>query len=334
MTEPGSIIWDVLRGGWRVTALKTMVDLECADHLREGPLSVAELASRCGAHGPSLQRVLRALAAIGLVRTVGQDIYALTDEGAMLAKDAPRSMRSAVITNTEPTISYAMTELTQTVRTGRSAFVERYGLLYDFLAENPELGRVFNDFMTNRAVPMAKGVAELYDFSGVGNLVDLGGGRGHILAEVLKANPHLQGTLFELAHVLPDAREAFASWGLTDRCEFVSGDFFSAVPEGADAYMLGSVIHNWDDADALSILRAVRAAMSDTSRLLLIELVVPDDDAPHFGKDLDMRMLGLFGQGRERSRSEYTVLAEKAGMTVSDVIALPFNAGLIEIRPI
>jgi predicted transcriptional regulator len=334
MNDPGTVIWDILRGGWRVSALKTMVDLDCAEHLREGPLTVSELATRCGAHAPSLGRVLRTLAANGVVETVSEDTYALTEAGVMLASDAPRSLRSAVISNTEPTLSYAMTELTGTVRTGRSAFIERYGILYDYLSNEPELARVFNDFMTGRAIPMAEGVAELYDFSSIDTLVDLGGGRGHIMAAALRANPHLRGTLFELAHVLPDAREAFASWGLADRCQFVSGDFFTSVPEGADAYMLGSVIHNWDDGDALRILKVVRSAMGDSSRLLLVEIVIPDDDAPHFGKDLDMRMLGLFGQGRERSNSEFSVLIEKAGMTMSKVIPLPFNASLIEATPI
>ncbi|MCW2881150.1 MAG: hydroxyneurosporene-O-methyltransferase [Sphaerisporangium sp.] len=334
MTDPGTLIWDVLRGGWRMAALKTMVDLDCAAHLSEGPLSVSELATRCGAHGPSLGRVLRTLAAIGVVETVGHDTYALTESGAMLAADSPRSLRSAVIANSDPTMSYAMTELTDTVRTGRSAFVERYGILYDYLSTDPELGRVFNDFMTGRAIPMAEGVAKLYDFSGVGTLMDVGGGRGHILAAALRANPALRGVLFELPHVLPDAREAFASWNLSDRCDFVTGDFFSSVPKGADAYLMGSVIHNWDDADALRILKTVRAAMADDGRLLLVEIVVPDDDTPHFGKDLDMRMLGLFGQGRERSRSEHTTLIEKAGMRVSDIIPLPFNASLIEATPI
>ncbi|MFC4592184.1 methyltransferase [Sphaerisporangium corydalis] len=333
MTDPGTVVWDVLRGGWRVSAMKTMVDLNCADHLSDGPLSVSELASLCGAHGPSLNRVLRTLAGMGLVESVGQDTYKLTEAGAMLVTGAPGSLRSAVIANTDPTMSYAMTELSQTVRTGRSAFVERYGILYDYLSHNAELGRTFNDFMTNRAIPMAEGVAGLYDFSSVSTLMDVGGGRGHILAAALRANPHLRGVLFELEHVLPDAREAFESWGLADRCEFVSGDFFSSIPSGADAYLMGSVIHNWDDTDASRILRTARAAMGENGRLLLVEIVVPDDDTPHFGKDLDMRMLGLFGQGRERSRSEHTVLIEKAGMSVTDVLPLRFNASLIEARP-
>ncbi|WP_214413450.1 methyltransferase [Sphaerisporangium fuscum] len=334
MTDPRAAIWDVLRGGARLAALQAMVELDCAAHLTGGPLTVPELARACRAHAPSLARLLRALAALGMVRTVAPDTYELTAAGAMLAADAPGSMRTAVLVNTHPSFVYAMTELTETVRTGRSAFVERFGVLYDHLADDPELGHVFNDYMTARATPMAQGVAERYDFSSVGTLADIGGGRGHILAAAMRANPHLRGVLFDLPNVVPDARDAFASWGLDDRCEFVAGDFFSSVPQGADAYLLGSVVHNWDDTDALRILRTVRAAMGEKSRVLLVEIVLPDDDTPHFGKDMDIRMMGLFGQGRERGRAEHAVLLEKAGMTVSDVIALPLEASLIEAIPL
>ncbi|GII80552.1 hydroxyneurosporene-O-methyltransferase [Sphaerisporangium rufum] len=330
MTDPGTLVWDAIRGGARLAAIRTMVELECAEHLRDGPLAVAELAERCGAHAPSLARVLRTLASMGLLESAGADRYALTPEGATLDREAPLSMRSAVTVTTDECMMYALSSLTETVRTGRSAFVERYGVLYEHLSRNPEFGQEFNDYMTNRAVPMARGVAERYDFTGVETLVDVGGGRGHILAAALRANPHLRGVLYDLAHVVPDAREAFTSWGLADRCEFVAGDFFASAPRGADAYLLGSVIHNWDDTDALRILTNVRAAMREDGRVLLVEIVLPDDDSPHFGKDLDLRMLGIFGQGRERSRGEYAVLLEKAGLGIRQVVGLPFNASLIE----
>ncbi|MDH2430082.1 methyltransferase [Sphaerisporangium sp. TRM90804] len=333
MTDPASVIWDVLRGSWRTAAMRSMVELDCAEHLADGPLSVAELAARCDAHAPSLSRLMRTLASVGLVETVGEDSYALTEAGAMLRADAPLSLRSGVLFNTDPLLAPALAQLTKTVRTGRSAWVEDNGHLYDYMPHHPELAQLFNNYMTNRAVPMAEGVASRYDFGSMREVVDVGGGRGHILAAVLRANPELRGVLLELPHVLADAREAFASWGLSDRCEFVEGDFFASVPEGADAYLLGSVVHNWDEASALTILSVVRAAVPREGRVLLVEMVLPDDDRPHFGKDLDMRMLSLFGQGRERSRSEYTVLLEKAGLTVTGVTPLPFNASLVEARP-
>lgn len=330
MTQPSSVVWEILRGAYRAQALGAIVELDCAGHLKDGPLSVDELAARCGAHAPSLARLLRTCAAAGLFTSVSPGTYALTDAGALLVDGVPGSLRTAVQTNTAPTLLYGMNNLARTVREGRSAFVEKYGVLYDHLATDPELNRVFNEFMTRRSQPMADGVAASYDFSSVKTLVDVGGGRGHILATALRANPHLRGVLVELGHVLPDARAAFEEWGLTERVELVEGDFFSSVPEGHDAYLLGSVIHNWDDEDAARILRVVGDAMSDDGRVLLVEIVLPDDDSPHFGKDLDMRMLGLFGQGRERSRSEHATLLGKAGLTLAGTYALPFHATLIE----
>jgi hypothetical protein len=334
MTDPAGPIWDVLRGSWRAAAMRAMVELRCADHLAHGPLTVAELAALCDAHRPSLRRLMRTMASVGLVETVGEDRYALTETGALLRTDAPFSLRSGVLFNTDPTLAPALAELTSTVRSGRSTWVKANGTLYDYMSHDTALAALFNDYMTNRAVPMAAGLAERYDFSRIGTLVDVGGGRGHFTAEVLRASPGTRGTLLELAHVLPAAQEALDSWGLGDRCELVAGDFFSAVPAGADAYLLGSVVHNWDDADALNILGVVRAAMPEHARLLLVEMVLPDDDRPHFGKDLDIRMLSIFGQGRERSRSEYTMLLEKAGLELTDVIELPFHASLIEARPV
>lgn len=334
MTDPASPIWDVLRSSWRAAAMRTMAELRVADHMADGPLTVTELATRCEAHAPSLGRLMRAMASVGLVETVGEDRYALTGTGALLRSDLPSSLRTSVLFNTDPTLAIALAGLTSTVRTGRSHWVETKGALYDYMAGDPELLALFNEYMTVRAVPMAAGVAEQYDFSGIRTLVDVGGGRGHLTAAILRANPQVRATLFELAQVLPAAEAAFESWGLTDRCEFVAGDFFASVPAGADAYLLGSVVHNWDDNDALRVLGTVRAAVPEHGRVLLVEMVLPDDDEPHFGKDLDIRMLSIFGQGRERSRSEYTVLLEKAGLELTGVIPIPFSASVIEARPV
>jgi cyclopropane fatty-acyl-phospholipid synthase-like methyltransferase len=183
-----------------------------------------------------------------------------------------------------------------------------------------------------RTLPISQGVAERYDLSGVKTLVDVGAGRGHTLAAVLRANPELRGVLFDRPPVVAHAKESFEEWGLSDRTDFIAGDFFQSVPAGHDAYLLGSVIHNWDDADAERILRNVREAMDDSGRVLLTELIIPEDDSPHIGKELDMRMLGLFGQGRERTRSEYSTLLEKAGLQLTGTIDLPEYGNLIEAK--
>ncbi|MFC4057558.1 methyltransferase [Planomonospora corallina] len=334
MSDPQEPVWDAIGGVSRFAALATMAELGCADHLAEEPLHVEELARRCGAHAPSLGRVLRQLASMGMVRTVGAGVYELTEAGATLRTGVPGSLRPAVRMVAETGFWYGLGTIPVTVREGRSAFVERFGPLYGYLKENPEAGRLFDDYMVARAAPFAEAVAARYDFSGVRTLVDVAGGKGHVLAAVLKEHSNLRGVLFDREDVVPGARRFLAEAGFADRCECVSGDFFVSVPAGADAYMLSSVIHNWSDEDAARILRTVREAMADDGRVLLVEFVVPDGDGRHVSKDIDMRMLALFGEGMERSTSEYAELLGKAALRFERQVELPGGASVIEALPV
>ncbi|MEV0353964.1 methyltransferase [Nonomuraea sp. NPDC050680] len=311
-----------------------MAELGVADHLADGPLDTEELADRCGAHAPSLRRVLRELTSMGVVRTAGADGYDLTDAGTVLRSDVPGSIRSSIRALGEEGFWYAMGKLPDTVREGSSAFVAKYGKLYEHLAKNPDAGRIFDDYMATRAITFTDGLVKLYDFAGIETMVDVAGGRGHILATVLHANPGMRGILFDLDQVAARARDLLAAEGLADRYEVVAGDFFTSVPAGADAYLLASVLHNWDDSDALRILRNVRRVMNPGGRVLVLEVALPDDEAPHLGKDLDLRMLAIFNGGLERSREEYATLFEQADLELAAVIELGAGASLLEARPV
>ncbi|MBB2910042.1 ABC-type nitrate/sulfonate/bicarbonate transport system ATPase subunit [Streptosporangium becharense] len=334
MSDPQAPIWDAIGGISRFAALATMAELGCADELRDGPLSVDELALRCGANPSSLARVFRQLAAMGVVTTTTPGVYELTEAGAALRSDVPGSLRPAVRMITEDGFWYGMGKVPQTVRTGTSAFVERFGPLYGYLKGRPEAGALFDDYMTARAQPFATAVASRYDFSGVGTVVDVAGGKGHILASVLKSNPEVGGVLFDQEQVVGGAKEFFAEAGLEDRCKFVAGDFFASVPAGGDVYLLGSVLHNWSDDDCVRILGNVREAVADDGRVLLIEAVVPDEDVPHISKDVDMRMLALFGEGMERSGSQYAELLDKAGFRLNRQLELPGGFSIVEALPL
>ncbi|MFG1707645.1 methyltransferase [Nonomuraea sp. M3C6] len=310
-----------------------MAELGLADHLAHGALDTGELARRCGAHAPSLRRVLRELAGMDVVRPAGADAYDLTEKGTALRSDVPDSVRSSIRMLGEEGFWYAIGMLPTTVRDGSSAFVKRYGHLYDHLAKNPRSGRLFDEYMTARAIPFTEGLAKRYDFPATATMVDVAGGKGHILATVLHANPHMRGILFDLEHVVDGARQTLAAEGLAGRSEVVSGDFFAEVPAGGDVYLLASVLHNWDDEDALKILRNVRRAMDPGGRVLVLEVALPDDEEPHLGKDLDMRMLAIFNGGTERSRDEYADLLGQADLTLTEVVELGAGASLIEARP-
>jgi SAM-dependent methyltransferase len=329
-----SLLWRSVSNLAQFAALLTMAELGVADHLAHGPLHTDELAGKCGAHAPALRRVLRELAAMGLVRSAGDSRYDLTDQGIVLRSDVPGSLRSSIRMLGEESFWYALGNLPQTVRTGSSALIAKYGNLYERLAADPGMSRLFDDYMTARAAEFTEGLTERYDFAQVGTLVDVAGGKGHILATVLRANPHMRGVLFDLDHVAGHAEEMLTAEGLADRCEVVAGDFFASVPAGGDAYLLASVLHNWDDADALRILRNVRKAMNPDGRVLVLEVALPDDDAPHLGKDLDMRMLATFNGGTERSRQEYATLFRQADLELTGIVELGAGAGLLQSRPV
>lgn len=326
------IVLDAVRGAWRFAALNAMVELGCAEHLQGGPMTVAELAARCGAHEASLARVLRNVASMGLVRTVSPGTYELTEAGTVIC-DRGATMSLWVPFTAEEACWYALGALPQTVRSGRSAFMERYGTLYEYLSHNEKSSRLFDDFMTARSGPTSAALAARHDFSDVGTVMDVGGGNGIFLAALLHAYPNLRGVLLELEHVLPGARKLLAAEGVADRCELVAGDYFKHIPGGADVYLLASVIHTWDDEDALRLLRPLREAVPDHGRVLFVDAIIPDDDQPHYGKDLDIRILSLFGNGKERTRSEYFGLLSQAGLTAQSATELAMGLSLVEATP-
>ncbi|MFC5831821.1 methyltransferase [Nonomuraea insulae] len=330
MSDPTAPIWDLIRGVWRFSALNAFVCLEVPQALKDGPRTVPELAERCAAQPAMLARILRAAAGIGLLRSVSPGTYELTETGAVLLPDHPRSLHPGVFTTASPPLMYALMTLTETVRTGRQAFADRYGAMYQLLSEDKELAGHFDAFMDARSRPFAQALARHYDFSGARTIVDVGGGKGHILATILRAHQHLRGVVVELEHTAPTARAYLAGRGVGDRAGVITGDFFASVPIEADLYLLSNIIHNWDDLEATKIIQNLLAAMPEGARILFVDMVLPDDDSPHMGKELDMRMLGIFGSGRERSLSEYTALLRGAGLEITEVTELALSTSVIE----
>jgi hypothetical protein len=332
--DPRALIWDLLRGQWRFAAVYALVDLDVAAALRDGPLATDEIAERCGLDRVALGRLLRTVAALGVIRTVpdGSGRYVLTEAGEYLRADVPGSMRSVTLLQGAPDLLDAMGSLAAAVREGRSSFAAEYGSFYGWLAENPYFRKHFDIFMTTRSRSIAEAVVGSYDFAGIGTLADIGGGRGTVLATALRATPGMRGRLLDLAPVMAGARAFLAAENVADRCELVVGDFFEDVPE-ADAYLLSNIVHNWDDDDALRILGHVRRRVPDHGRVLLLDMLLPDGDVPHLGKEMDMRLLALYDGGLERDRTDYLTLLGKAGLRTGRVIDLPYALSLIEAHP-
>jgi hypothetical protein len=200
--------------------------------------------------------------------------------------------------------------------------------IWEYFEQEKAEATVFNAAMTNFSTMLAPPVLEAYDFSGLGTLADIAGGQGFLLTTILKKHADLHGILFDLADVVAAARPRIEALGLRARCEVASGDFFKSVP-AADSYLMKNIIHDWDDAHALSILKNCAQAMRGKGKVILVELVITPGNEPHYGKFLDIEMLALAG-GRERTEAEYADLFSKAGLRLQRVVPTKSPACVIE----
>ena len=308
--------------------------LGLADLLADGPRSVDDLAAATGTHAPSLARLVRALAALGALAEVGGGRVELTPLGAPLRSDVPGSVRDAVLFLAGEWYWRAWGGLLHSVRTGEPAFPAVHGTTaWDYRARHPEEGAIFDAAMTGISGMAADAVARSYDFSRIGVLADVGGGHGELLAAILAAHPSMRGILFDQPQVVAGARRLLERAGVADRCEVVGGSFFEAVPGGADAYLLKSVIHDWDDPEAAAILRACRAAVGDKGRLLVVERVVGPPNEPDPAKFSDLNMLVELG-GRERTAEEYRDLLAGAGFRLVGVTPTGSPFEVVEAAPV
>jgi len=232
--------------GYRIPpAIYVATKLGIPDHLADGPKEIGALAEASGAHAPSLRRVLLALAGVGVLDKVGPDRFALAPMGAALRKGVPGSLQPAVLFLLNESHWRPWGHLLHSVRTGETAFDHVHGVgLFDYLARHPEVSALFNQGMAGNSPAHARLVAASYDFSGMRMVIDVGGGRGRLLATILACHPHLSGILLDQTHVIDSARETLEEAGVSGRCELVGGNFFEAVPKGGDAYILRNIIHD------------------------------------------------------------------------------------------
>lgn len=316
---------------FRVTQLiYVAARLRIADLLHDGPRTAEELAQATHAHGPSLYRVLRALAAEGIFAEDEQGRFSMTPLAEPLRTGVPGSQRSTALVFGEPVRWSVWGNLLYTVTTGEPAFQHLYGTtMWEYQAQHPDMNQNFNDFQAAGTSRQTAAVVAAYDFSPINTLVDVGGGNGTLIAAILQAKPNLRGILCDAPHVVSAARPVLEAAGVADRCEIEACDFFSSVPAGGDAYILKYIIHDWDDEHALAILRTVRKAVADGGRLLLVENVIPPGNDPHPAKMTDLQMMIALG-GRERSAAEFASLLEQTGFRATNVIQTQSTLSIIE----
>jgi hypothetical protein len=318
-------------GGWITQAIYVAADLGIADLLIEGPKTAEELAEDTNTHSDALYRVLRALASVGIFTEDEDCRFSLTPLAENLRSDVPYSLRSfGIMAGAELYQSWG--NLLYSVRTGKEGFDKTFGKpFFQYMTEHPDRHAVYDAAMMVHGIAETEPMLDAYDFSAFETVMDVGGGNGLMLAAILNRHPAIKGILFDLPAVVDRAKETISDSDLSDRCQIVGGDFFTSVPS-ADVYVLRHIIHDWDDDDAVSILRNCRNAMNPEGRILLVETVIPPMNEPCFGKWLDLMML-IVG-GRERTKEQYRQLLPQAGLKLNRIISTAHEISIIEAVPV
>jgi hypothetical protein len=320
-------------------ALYLAAKIGLADLLREGPRSAAELAADTATHAPSLRRVLRLLASAGVFAEGEDGRFSLTPLGEPLRTDVPGSSNASVQLFANPTLVDKWRELEFCVRTGLPALQKLHpGMTtFDEMAQDPERAAMFDKAMATFAPATSAAVAEAYDFSQVGKLADVGGGNGAILCGILRAYPKLRGLVYDQPHVIARTKAYVAEQGLADRCETVGGSFFEKVPSGPDVYLMKHVIHDWNDEQATTILRNVRAVVPAHGKVLIVEGLYPPRVDQSLGSrgsaSNDVNMLVGTG-GRQRDEGEFRSLYAGAGFRLTRILPTPARVAVIEGVPV
>jgi len=328
----------MISGYWISQAIYAAAKFGIADQLKDGPKTVEELAGATATNPDALHRLLRALASVGIFAERESRHFSLTPLAEPLRTDVAGSKRAlALMMGDEQFRAWA--EIEYSIRTGKIAFDKVFGKpVFDYLGEHPDKARIFDAAMVGIHGREANAVLNAYDFSGISMVADIGGGNGSQITEILKKHSRMKGILFDLPHVIERAKERIHASGLMDRCKLVSGSFFDAAPEGADAYILRHIIHDWDEEKCLTILRNCHRAMRSASKLLVIESVIHSGNEPFLGKFLDLHMLLIPG-GKERTESEYRSLFERVGFELTRVVPTGAEVSIVEwkkrkLRPI
>ncbi len=325
-TNPSEYIWP---GVIAAQAMYVAAKLRIPDLLRSGPKTAAELASECGAHASTLERLLRALATLEMFEATPDGRFSNTPLTETLRTDHPQSQRDFTLFLPAPFLWRPLGELYESVRTGEPVFERIFGERYfEYLSAHPDDAAIFNAVMTQGSTWSSQALLAVYDFSRFERLVDIGGGQGALLRGILEATPRLQGVLFDQPSVVSGA-SSIVTGEIAERCQIVGGDFFESVPEGADAYLMKGIIHDWPDDDAAKILRNTRRAIRPGGTLLLCESTVDSSSRPAGLMELLMLVLG----GRERSEAEFRSLLATAGFSLARIIPSETHS-LIECHPV
>ena len=301
-------------------ALYVAAKLNIADLLNEKPRPISELAGATKQNERALYRVMRSLASVGVFKESEGKVFAQNQNSEPLRSDVRNSVRNGLIFMGEDWHWRVWGDLAYSVETGKPAWGRIHGAeVFDYFAGRPQQQEIFNRAMTDMSASTAPAIVEAYDFSEIETIADIAGGHGYLLSQILKANPHLKGVLFDVFTVIDGASELLEQQGVASRVTKVAGNFFESIPVEADAYLMKHIIHDWDDARSTWILRNIHEASKPNVKVLIVESVVPEGNNEHLSKLMDLEMLVSPG-GVERTAEEYRQLLENAGFKLTRII--------------
>jgi len=307
--------------------------LGLADSLKDGPKRSEDLAALVGVNPDALYRVLRALASNGIFMEAEDRYFALTPLAVPLQTGVPGSVRGVALMQNQESRWRAWGELIYSVKTGKSAFEHIYGMSnWEYYAKHPDVFEQFSEGMAELTRPTIPAIVAAYDLAGRVRIVDVGAGRGHLMAAILAQYPQLRGVIVEVPSLIEDGRKVLETAGVAARCELVAGDYFESVPGGGDVYILKSIIHGMDDENAVRVLQNCRQSVVDDGRLLVIQVIVPLGNTPAPIKVSDILHL-VSGGGQERTEVEYRALFDAAGFKLARVYPTASSFSILEGVP-
>ena len=328
---PQLVLFEQGMGLARTQLLHVAARLGIADHLEAGPLTADTLARETGADPDALFRALRALAAGGVFTLLEGGRFENNRASRALRADGPGSMRALLqYLGSAPNVA-AWADAGRTVQSGKNAFERVHGMsVWDWFTRHPDEERTFADAMGSLAELDAPAIATGYPFGELDCICDVAGGRGAVLAEILRRQPRARGVLFDAPQVVAEAPSLLARRGVAERVTCVGGSFFESVPEGCDVYLLRDVLHDWDDAACLRILAACRRAAPTGARLLVAEVLAERECAELPAALADVQMMVICQEGRQRSAAEHQALLARAGFHPGRALQLAGTASLVE----
>ncbi len=325
-------IFQLMNGFHVAGAVSSLAQLGIPDFIDAAPKSAEELASQIDADPQALYRLMRATACVGVLSEGPDGKFSQTPMSAILRSDASPSLRAFAIMYGREWHGRGWSNLDYCVRTGKQALEKIYGAhMFEYLKQNPAEGQIFNDAMTQISMIDGPAVADAYNFDGIHSIVDIAGGHGLLLATILKRNPQLKGTLYEMPHVLEGAKNGPLK-PVMDRCTLASGDMFSSVPAGADAYLMKHIIHDWPDDRCIQILKACRKNVNSGGKLLVVDNVIQPGNDFSSGKFLDLQML-IFPSGCERTQKQFRDLFAASGWRLNRIIPTAAPSSIVEGLP-